>query len=72
MILFIYFFVFKSLSVKPECIFLCFLSSFCRFYCYNMSTKSKFKTLVIVDLETTGLVFENPKITELAMVAVNM
>jgi DNA polymerase III epsilon subunit-like protein len=37
-----------------------------------MNSKSKFKTLVIIDLETTGLIYDEPKITELAMVAVNM
>jgi DNA polymerase III epsilon subunit-like protein len=37
-----------------------------------MTNKSTFKTLVILDLETTGLVYDEPKITELAMIAVNM
>ncbi|CAF4703825.1 unnamed protein product [Rotaria sp. Silwood1] len=37
-----------------------------------MNNKSKFKTLVIIDLETTGLIYDEPKITELAMVAVNI
>jgi DNA polymerase III epsilon subunit-like protein len=37
-----------------------------------MESQSKFKTLVVIDLETTGLVEEQPKITELAMVAVDM
>jgi DNA polymerase III epsilon subunit-like protein len=37
-----------------------------------MNSKSKFNTLVIIDLETTGLIYDEPKITELAMVAVNM
>ncbi|CAF3176118.1 unnamed protein product [Rotaria socialis] len=37
-----------------------------------MSSKSNFKTLVIIDLETTGLVYDQPKITELAMIAVNI
>jgi DNA polymerase III epsilon subunit-like protein len=38
----------------------------------NMDNKTKFKTLVIIDLETTGLIDDEPKITELAMIAVNM
>ncbi|CAF1593694.1 unnamed protein product, partial [Adineta steineri] len=37
-----------------------------------MSNKSKFKTFVIIDLETTGLIYDEPKITELAMIAVNI
>jgi oligoribonuclease (3'-5' exoribonuclease) len=37
-----------------------------------MSNTSKFKTLIIIDLETTGLIYDEPKITELAMIAVNM
>jgi len=37
-----------------------------------MSSTSKFKTLIIIDLETTGLIYDEPKITELAMIAVNM
>lgn len=37
-----------------------------------MNCESKFKTLIIIDLETTGLVYDEPKITELAMIAVNM
>ena len=35
-----------------------------------MDCKSNFKTLVVIDLETTGLTYDEPKITELAMVAV--
>ena len=45
---------------------------FFRFVCCNMESQSKFKTLVIIDLETTGLIEEQPKITELAMIAVDM
>lgn len=37
-----------------------------------MDRKSKYQTLVVLDLETTGLIYDNPKITELAMIAVNM
>jgi DNA polymerase III epsilon subunit-like protein len=37
-----------------------------------MNNKSQFNTLVILDLETTGLVYDQPKITELAMIAVHM
>ena len=37
-----------------------------------MAKVSQFKTLVILDLETTGLVYDEPKITELAMIAVQM
>ncbi|CAF4265329.1 unnamed protein product, partial [Rotaria sordida] len=33
-----------------------------------MNSKSKFKTLVILDLETSGLVYDEPKITELAII----
>ncbi|CAF1037029.1 unnamed protein product [Adineta ricciae] len=36
-----------------------------------MSQRSKFKTLVVIDLETTGFIQDGPKITELAMIAVN-
>lgn len=37
-----------------------------------MSTEKtfKFKTLVVLDLETTGLPYDEPKIIELAMIAV--
>ncbi|CAF1344568.1 unnamed protein product, partial [Didymodactylos carnosus] len=38
----------------------------------DANEKHKFKTLVIFDVETTGLVPEQPKITELAMVAVDI
>ena len=38
----------------------------------NKTLEPKFKTLVILDLETTGLVYDEPKITELAMIAVHM
>ena len=38
----------------------------------NKILEPKFKTLVILDLETTGLVYDEPKITELAMIAVHM
>ena len=31
-----------------------------------------FKTLVVLDLETTGLAYDEPKITELAMIAVSV
>lgn len=31
-----------------------------------------FQTLIIIDLETTGLIYDEPKIIELAMVAVNV
>jgi oligoribonuclease (3'-5' exoribonuclease) len=37
-----------------------------------MAVERKFKTLVIVDLETTGLICDQPKIIELAMIVVNM
>ena len=37
-----------------------------------MDNQSKFRTLIIIDLETTGLIDDEPKITELAMIAVNM
>ena len=37
-----------------------------------MSSRTKFKTLVILDLETTGLIYDEPKITELAMIAVHV
>ncbi|CAF0827793.1 unnamed protein product [Rotaria sordida] len=37
-----------------------------------MNSKSKFKTLVILDLETSGLVYDEPKITELAIIAVHI
>ncbi|CAF0926483.1 unnamed protein product [Adineta ricciae] len=37
-----------------------------------MSQRSRFKTLVVVDLETTGFIQDEPKITELAMIAVNI
>ena len=36
------------------------------------ANQCQFKTLVIIDLETTGLVYDEPKITELAMIAVPM
>ncbi|CAF3180419.1 unnamed protein product, partial [Rotaria sp. Silwood2] len=34
--------------------------------------KSKFKTLVILDLETSGLIYNEPKIIELAVIAVHI
>jgi DNA polymerase III epsilon subunit-like protein len=37
-----------------------------------MNSNSIFKTLIIIDLETTGLIYDQPKITELAMIAVSM
>lgn len=37
-----------------------------------MNNKSKFQTLIIIDLETTGLICDKPKITELAMIGVNI
>ncbi len=39
---------------------------------WNMNSNSTFKTLIIIDLETTGLIYDQPKITELAMIAVSM
>ncbi len=54
-----------SFLFKYEYKYVCFLED-------NMNSKSKFNTLVIIDLETTGLIYDEPKITELAMVAVNM
>lgn len=46
--------------------------SFCRIYLTKMNSTSKFKTLIFIDLETTGLPYDDPKITELAMLAVNV
>jgi DNA polymerase III epsilon subunit-like protein len=37
-----------------------------------MNSNSIFKTLIIIDLETTGLIYDQPKITELAMIAVSI
>lgn len=38
----------------------------------DSACSTPFQTLVIVDLETTGLLIDQPKITELALIAVNV
>ena len=38
----------------------------------SVMNPSRFKTLIFLDLETTGLIIDQPKITELAMIAVHV